>query len=45
MANGLSFVLTVAKPLEHLLATHIDTGDTSSLRKALRTHLSFYSRR
>ena len=45
MANGLSFLLTVAKPLEHLLATHIETRDTSSLRKALRTHLSFYSRR
>ena len=45
MANGPSFLLTVAKPLEHLLATHIDTRDTSSLRKAIRTHLSFYSRR
>ena len=45
MANGISFLITVAKPLEHILATCIESRDTASLRKAVRTHLAFYSSR
>ena len=45
MANGISFLITVAKPLEHILATCIESRDTATLRKAIRTHLSFYSSR
>ena len=45
MANGVSFLITVAKPLEHILATCIESRDTATLRKAVRTHLAFYSSR
>ena len=45
IANGLSFFITVAKPLEHLIATPIDSRDTGSLRRAVKHHLSFYSQR
>ena len=45
MANSCSFLITVAKPLEHMLATCIESRDTASLRKAVRSHLAFYSSR
>ena len=45
MANGASFLITVAKPLEHILASSIESRDTATLRKVLRTHLAFYSSR
>ena len=44
-ANTLSFLITVAKPLEHILTTHIELKDTTSLRKAFRAHLGFYGQR
>jgi hypothetical protein len=45
MANGLSFFITVAKPLEHIIATPIESRDIASLRKVMRHHLSCYSQR
>ena len=45
MANGASFLITVAKPQEHILASSIEPRDTATLRKVLRTHLAFYSSR
>ena len=45
MANGPSFLITVAKPLEHMLASSIDSRDTATLRKVLMVYLSFYSSR
>ena len=45
MANGISFLITVAKPLEHMLASSIDSRDTGTLRKVLKVHLAFYSSR
>lgn len=45
LANGVSFFITVAKPLEHIIASPIDTRETSSLRRAVHHHLSCYSQR
>jgi Reverse transcriptase (RNA-dependent DNA polymerase) len=45
MANGLSFFITVAKPLEHIIATPIEGRDIASLRKVVRHHLTCYSQR
>ena len=39
------FLLTLSKPLEHLLTTPLDGKDTASLRKVLRRHLNFYGQR
>ena len=45
IANGLSFFITVAKPLEHIIATPLENRDTNSLRRVLRHHLTCYSQR
>ena len=44
-ACGMQFLLTITKPIDHLLATLIDNRDTASLRKALRIHIGFYGHR
>ena len=45
MANGLSFFITVAKPLVHIIATPIEGRDIASLSKVVRHHLTCYSQR
>ena len=45
IANGLSFFITVAKPLEHIIATPIENRDINSLRRVVRHHLTCYSQR
>ena len=45
IANGISFFITVAKPLEHIIATPIDGRDIGSLRRVMRHHLACYSQR
>jgi hypothetical protein len=44
-ANGMNFLITITKPLEHILTSYIDSKDTASLRKTLRHHMSFYGQR
>ena len=45
ISNGLSFFITVAKPLEHIIATPIENRDINSLRRVVRHHLTCYSQR
>lgn len=45
IANGISFFITVAKPLEHIIATPIDGRDIGSLRRVMSHHLACYSQR
>jgi len=44
-ANKDAFLITVVKPLGHIMVTAIDKADTPTLRKALRTHLGTYRQR
>ena len=44
-ANSMQFLITITKPLDHLLCTMIDNRETSTLRKALRKHTGFYGQR
>ena len=41
-ANSMQFLITITKPLDHLLCTMIDNRETSTLRNALRKHTGFY---
>ena len=38
-ANGMNFLITITKPLEHLLTSCIDSKDTTALRKTLCLHM------
>lgn len=44
-AHGLNFLITITKPLEHILTSYIDSKDTGALRKTLRHHMGFYGQR
>jgi hypothetical protein len=44
-ANATSFLITVAKPLDHILTSHIDSKGTNTLRKTFRAHLGFYGQK
>ena len=44
-AVQMPFLITITKPLEHILASPLDGKDASSLRKVLRKHLGFYGQR
>jgi hypothetical protein len=42
---NIPFLLTISKPLEHLMSTPLDGKDTASLRKVQRRYLDFYGQR
>lgn len=42
---NIPFLLTLSKPLEHLMTTLLDGKDTASLCKVLKRHLNFYGQR
>ena len=44
-ACGVQFLITLTKPLDHLLCTFIENRDTPSMRTALNKHLDFYGQR
>lgn len=44
-ANNMQFLITITKPLDHLLCTMIESRETSTLRNAFRKHIGFYGQR
>lgn len=44
-ANGISFLITVVKPIGHIKVTALDKPDVPTLRRILRHHLGHYGQR
>jgi hypothetical protein len=44
-AAGNAFEITIVHPIGHIICSHIERTDTTSLRCALRTHLGTYGQR
>ena len=44
-ACGVQFLITITKPLDHILCTFIENLEAPSLRAALNKHIEFYGQR
>ena len=44
-ACGVQFLITITKPLDHILCTFIENREAPSLRAALNKHIEFYGQR